>query len=165
METIERTETPTAPLDDAMLMLNRRSRMLGWLAGILAVAVVAMGAWMIFGDDGGQSLTAEQEQMIETVDAYLDSWNTGDGAAAAALMSPSGYHDNGSRYFVRDGQLAAFIEQVHGMNFSVSRTGDAAFVGNYVMTTEHIPATSTTDRPSIYKMSTDGTTILWHHAP
>ena len=43
--------------------------------------------------------------------------------------------------------------------------GEAAFVGNYVMTTDFIPAGSQTARPSIFKMTPDGTAVIWHYAP
>jgi hypothetical protein len=134
---------------------------------VLSAAVVAMGATLIL--DGSSEAEAEltpvQEEMLETIDAYMDAWNAGDGATAAALMAPSGYHDNGSlRSYVAQGDLERFIDGVSGVGFSVSRS-DAAFVGGYVMTTDQRPAGSSTDQPSIYKMSPDGTVILWHLAP
>jgi hypothetical protein len=139
MQTLERTES--APVVDEQI--QNRNRTFVFLSAILAVAVLAMGAIMIFGDDGGQSLRPEQEQMVETVDEYLAAWNAGDGAAATALMASSGYHDNGTAQIpVADGRLEAFIDNVNAIGFSVRRTGDAAFVGNFVMTTDHIPATS-----------------------
>jgi hypothetical protein len=150
-----------------MVTLRKRNRWLTWLAGALAVAVIGLGAWLIVdgGSETAADLTPVQEQMLETIDAYADAWNSGDGAAATALVADSGYHDNGSdRHYVADGDLAAFVEKVHRMNFSVRRT-EAAFVGNYVMTTEHIPAESEVARPSIYWMASDGTRILWHMAP
>jgi len=163
METMERVEPAEAPLDRQILTLRKRDRWLAWLAGILAVAVLAMGAWMIFGGDGGESLTAEQEQMLVTIDDYLAAWNAGDGAAAEALMRPSSYHDNGGSRYEADGALETFIGQVHSMGFSVSRT-DARIVGTYVFSTERIPADAAYDRPSLYHMSADGKTILSHLA-
>lgn len=168
MRTIERTDSIDAPVGGEIAHLRKRNRWLSWLAAALGVAVIGLGAWFIV-DSGTETaaadLTPTQVQMLETIDAYLDAWNAGDGAAAAALVSDSGYHDNGnSRYSVADGGLTAFITMVHGMDFSVSRT-DAAFVGNYVMTTEHIPADSEVGRPSIYWMASDGNRILWHMSP
>ena len=165
METIAGTDAVEAPLDKQILTLKRRDRRLAWLAGILAVAVVAMGAWMIFGDSGGQSLTAEQEQMIKTVDEALVHWNSGDGEALAAMFGPNGYHDNGdSRYYVTGGELANYVEAVHAMNFSV-RSGEHYVIGNYVLSEGFIPETSETVRLGIHAMSADGETILWHLAP
>lgn len=165
MQTTERFESTEATVDDERL--TKRNRALGWLSGVLAVTVIGLGAWLIF-DSGSEAadLTPVQEQMLETIDTYLNAWNTGDGDAAVALMSASGYHDNGgARYAVAEGELESFIERVgQSSSFSVSRS-DAAFVGDYVMSTEHIPADSDVQRPSIYWMSTDGTRILWHLAP
>jgi len=165
METMERSETPTAPLDHDLLRLKRRDLQLGWLAGILAVAVVALGAWMIFGDDGGQSLTAEQEQMVKTVDEALVAWNAHDGEAVAALYVPSGYHDNGStRYHVAEGKLAAYVTGLGSLGFSVEET-ETYVIDNYVVSGAHIPAGSESVQVSIHAMSADGTKILWHLAP
>ncbi|NNC93550.1 MAG: hypothetical protein HKN80_13790, partial [Acidimicrobiia bacterium] len=47
MQTIEKVESVEAPFDDETLKLKKRSRWLGWLAGILAVAVVGLGIWLI----------------------------------------------------------------------------------------------------------------------
>lgn len=165
METMERTKEPTAPFDQAMLTLKRRNRMLVWLAGILAVAVVAMGAWMIFGDDGGQSLTAEQELMLETVDEALIAWNAHDGEALAALYVPSGYHDNGStRYNVAEGRLANYVTGLGSLGFSVEQT-ESYVIDNFVVSAGHIPAGSESVQLSIHAMSADGTKIFWHLAP
>jgi hypothetical protein len=48
---------------------------------------------------------------------------------------------------------------------SSASDGDAAFVGDFVMTTDDIPETSETPHPSIFKMTPDGTAVLWHYAP
>ena len=42
---------------------------------------------------------------------------------------------------------------------------DVSFWQKYVFTTDHIPADSDTERPSLFRMSSDGTQILWHYAP
>jgi hypothetical protein len=152
-------------LDHDLLRLKRRNRLLGWLAGILVVAVVALGAWMIFGDSGGQNLTAEQEQMLEMVDEALVHWNAGDGDALAALFASTGYHDNGSnRYDVAGGELAAYVKAIHELDFSV-RSGEHYVIGNYVVSEGFIPETSEVVRLGIHAMSADGTKILWHLAP
>ena len=165
METIAGTDAVEAPLDKQILTLKKRDRRLAWLAGILVVAVVAMGAWMIFGDDGGQSLTAAQEQMLETVDKALVAWNAHDGEALAALYMPSGYHDNGNtRYYVAEGKLADYVTSLGAMNFSV-RSGEHYVIGNLVFSEGYIPQQSETVRPGIHAMSADGKRILWHLAP
>jgi len=165
METMERPGAVTSPPDNEILALRKRNRWLGWLAGTLAVAVVALGAWMIFGDDGGQSLTAEQKQMIETVDEALVAWNAHDGEAVAALYAPGGYHDNGAtRFHVSGDGLANYVTGLGSLGFSVDQT-DTHVIGNYVVSAGHIPAGSENVQLSIHAMSADGTKILWHLAP
>ena len=165
METMAGTDAVEAPLDKQILTLKKRDRRLAWLAGILAVAVVAMGAWLIFGNDGGQSLTGEQEQMLETVNEAHIAWNAGDGEALAALYAPDGYHDNGrSRYNVADGQLARYVETIHAMDFSVEQ-GEIRVYDNYVVSYDFSPAGSEAMLFGIHAMSPDGKTILWHYVP
>lgn len=137
-----------------------------WLVAVVAIALAALGTWAIV--DRGDDLTAEQEQMVETLDAYLEAWNDHDGEAAAALMATdSSYHDNGTtRIRVADGRFADFVTGLSGFSVrSEVSDGQAAFVGDFVMTTDYIPEGSTTPRPSIYRMTSDGTKIIWHYAP
>ncbi len=163
MQTIEEVEATEVDRDQT-IQLRKRNRWLGYLAGILAVAVVGLGAWIVFDSDSTADLTPAQEQMIETLDASLVAWNSGDGVAAEALMAPSGYHDNGIDRYYANGELAALIDFAHVTGFSVSTT-DRVFIGDFVIATSHIPADSTDVRVSMFKMSPDGTQILWHFTP
>lgn len=168
MQTLEQVETSPSVASGDTQQLRKQNRLLTWLSIALAVIVVAAGAWIVF-DDGGSAadLTAEQEQMLETINAYGTAWNDHDGTAAATLMaSDASYHDNGTRYLVADGRLAGFISSLSSFSVrSSAQDGEAAFVGNYVLTTDFIPETSTTGRPSFFKMTPDGTAIVWHYAP
>ena len=149
--------------------LKARVRMLGWLSAILAIAVIALGAWLIF--DGGESaddLTATQEQTLETLDAYLEAWNDADGAAAVALMTPNGYHDNlNAKYYANpsgsQGSLERLVDSADSLGFSVSRS-DVTFVGPWVVNTEHRPAGSANESLSLFYMNADGTKIVRHIA-
>lgn len=160
-------------VDDRVGGLKRQNRWLRWTSAVLAIAVIALGAWLFFGNDSGSGdldLTPEQEQMLETINAQLAAWNDGDGAGVVALMaSESSYHDNGSRRIaVADGALEDFVNGLGSLSFSVrslATEGEAAFVGNYVMTTDFVPADSQTPRPSIYRMTPDGSAVVWHYAP
>jgi len=162
METMERPDVVEPPLDKQLQMLRTRDRRLAWLAGILAVAVVAMGAWMIFGGDGGHSLTAQQEQ---TLDDFRVAWNAGDGEAVAALMMPSGYHDNGiNRHPVADGKLAGYVATMHALGLDVQDDEERRAYGDFVVSYSRL---STSDERSlgIVKMTPDGTRIFWHLVP
>ncbi|MFW2383149.1 MAG: hypothetical protein ACN4GZ_15465 [Acidimicrobiales bacterium] len=168
MKTMERNTTAAPIFNDEVEPLKRRNRWLTWLSVALAVALVGFGTWAIVGnDDGAADLTAQQEQMLETIDEYLEAWNNHDGEAAAALMaSESSYHDNGTRYFVADGEFADFVSRLTSFSVkSLASDGEAEFVGNYVLTTDYIPEFSTTATPSFFRMTSDGTKIIWHYAP
>lgn len=170
MKTMQRNTTTPPMVIDEVGPLKRKNRLLTWLSIALAAALVAFGA-LVYIDSGDTTndLTAEQEQMLETIDAYRVAWNDHDGPAAAALMaSDDSYHDNGTRYLVAEGRLENLISGLGGLSFSVrslASDGEAAFVGNYVLTTDFIPASSTIARPSFFKMTPDGTAIIWHYAP
>jgi hypothetical protein len=172
MQTIEQVQTPEPVVDNEVGALKKRIRRLSWLSGVLVVVVLGLGAWLLFGDSGTSDadLTAEQEQMLETINGHVAAWNDGDGAGVVAFMaSPTSYHDNGTgRIPVADGELEAYVDRLGSQSFSVRSSasdGDAAFVGNFVMTTDYIPETSETPRPSIYKMTPDGTAVVWHYVP
>jgi hypothetical protein len=166
MKTMERDITTAPIVNDEAEPLRRRNRWLTWLSIALAVALVAFGTWAVVGNDDAD-LTAQQEQMLETIDEFIVAWNNHDGEAAAALMaSESSYHDNGTRYYVADGEFADLVSGLTSFSVkSLVSDGEADFVGNYVLTTDYIPEFSTTARPSFYKMTRDGTMIIWHYAP
>lgn len=170
MKTMQRESTTPPTVIDEVTPLKSKNRLFTWLSIALVAALVAFAA-LVFIDSGdaADELTAEQEQMLETIDAYLAAWNDHDGAAAAALMaSDSSYHDNGTRYLVAEQRLERLISGLAGLSVSVrslASDGEAAFVGNYVLTTDFIPASSTIPRPSFFKMTPDGTAIIWHYAP
>ena len=76
MQTIERPGAAQASPGDTKL--KSRNRMLTWLVGILAVAVIGLGAWLVAemsaSSDTG-SLPAEVEAVL---DDYITAWETTD---------------------------------------------------------------------------------------
>jgi hypothetical protein len=163
METMVRPQE-TIPLVPEVASLKGRNRSLAWLSGILALAVVGLGIWLAVEINSDTAdLTALQTQQLETVDAYMDAWNAGDGAAAVSLMTPTAYHDNGDTVVrVFDGELESLIDMSKAMGFSVSRTADVGFAGDFVVTDTNVPAETGMQHVSIFKMTSDGTHILWH---
>ena len=150
--------------------LKSRIRMLSWLSAILAVAVIALGAWLIFDGDGESTadLTPVQEQMVETLDAYAEAWNEADGAAAVALMSRTGYFDNfARRYYANppqgEGNLEQLVDSANSLGFSAEIV-DVEFIDDWVVTTERRPVNSPDETMSIFHMSVDGTKIIRHFA-
>lgn len=72
MQTIERPEAPHAPSGDTKL--KRRNRLLTWLVGVLAVAVIGLGAWLIADAIAGDDLTAVPEGVEAALDTYDAAW-------------------------------------------------------------------------------------------
>jgi hypothetical protein len=88
------------------------------LAAGLALAVgLVVGRWTAPADEptavvvGGAALTDRQTQMSDALDDTVAGWRAGDGAAVAALFTPSGVLQLGTaRYRVDDGSLATYVE-------------------------------------------------------
>ena len=138
-----------------------RSLVLGWVSALLVVAVVGLGAWIVFADDSGQDLTTEQEQSLETIEAYLAAWNAGDAAAADALMDPNGYlEDPGGRFYVADGSHARWLESTQSMGFTMEVV-DTYAMDNVVLVTYRSAEGGNPSTPNVYYMSPDGTQIHW----
>ena len=138
-----------------------RSLVLGWVSALLVVAVVGLGAWIVFADDSGQELTTEQEQSLETIESYLAAWNAGDGAAADALMDPNGFlEDVGGRWYVADGSHARYLESLQSMGFTLELI-DTYAMGNIVLVTYRSAEGANPENPNVYYMSPDGTQIRW----
>ncbi len=131
-----------------------------WTIALLSLAVVGLVGFIVLSDDGNEAMTPEQDQMIETVDTYLAGWNAGDEEAVLAVMDPLGYYDNGEQWRVDDGRLAGYVRTLHSLGMNVAR-GETVVLGNVVVAMQTTYGESG-DYTSIYKMSPDGTTILWN---
>lgn len=86
MQTVEKVESVEAPFDPNMTKIKKRNRGLSWLAGILAVAVIGLGAWLIV------ELTASDgasvpEGVQTAIDDYNAAWQATDRAAFNAATT------------------------------------------------------------------------------
>jgi hypothetical protein len=161
MQETQATEPQSHSVVEESGRYKTRSLVLGWISALLVVAVVGLGAWVVFADDSGQELTTEQEQSLETIEAYLAAWNAGDGAAADALMNPNGYlEDIGGRWYVADGSHARYLETVQSMGFTMELIGTYA-MDNIVLVTYRSAEGGNPSVPNVYFMSPDGTQIHW----
>ena len=167
MQTVELIEELDVAAEDALP--DDRGGWLGWLTAVLGVAVIVLAVWLAFGDEGSKELTPEQERMLTTISDYIDATNARDGAAAAGFMSWEGaYHDTGTRRFhVRNGELANYIDSLGSSQLvrTSAADGEATFVGTYVLTIDYSPPFAEMGEPSLYKMTTNGTKIVWHYTP
>lgn len=75
MDTIERHEQREAPTDEVTRVM-KRNRRLGWLAGILAVATIGLGAWLIAETASSEGVSMPSEVQA-AMDDYYAAWNTG----------------------------------------------------------------------------------------
>lgn len=151
MQTIEKVDPVEAPLDEEMLTLKKRSRWLGWLAGLLAVAVVGLGIWLIAAVGAGTSMPSEVEA---AVDAYTLTWETADREAfLSATTSDYTFMNNGNEY---DRDLQAFTIGRPGGFFSFETldqtvSGDGPY---YVGSAERIRLSSSDNAPAYTGHST-----------
>ncbi len=153
------TETPN---------YKARNRWLMILSAVLAIAVVAMGAWLIVDDGSATVLTAEQEQMLETIDDAMIAINDGDAAALVAFYTTNGYHENYlRRYSAFDGELEDYFNMLAGSGFSVTPAADPVVVNDVVISSDYLSGLGGSETPttSFFKMTPDGTQIMWHYAP
>jgi hypothetical protein len=145
--------------------LRRRTRILGSLVVVLALAVIGLGSWILVSDPPVQDLTPVQETMLDTIDTYIEGWNAGDAEAVVSVMDPNGFlQDIGGRWEVADGALANYVNSLHMMGMRIW-PGDAYVIGPVVLVDHHYAEQSTTPGPNIYFMSADGTRILWAMEP
>jgi hypothetical protein len=152
-------ESDVAPDPDAV-RYRRRARVLGWIAVSLGIAVVGLVGWINLGSEAVDT-TTEQDQMMETIDAYIAAWNTGDGAAADALMDPNGYlEDVGGRWYVAENEHSNYIDFLHMTGFHITR-GEPVFVNNVVVVPHEYAAGNPYTSPNIYYMYPDGSKIWW----
>ena len=165
MQDTQSTEPDSASVVEDSGRYRTRSLVLGWISALLVVAVVGLAAWIVFADDSGQELTTEQEQSLETIEAYLAAWNAGDGAAADALMDPNGFfEDIGGRWYVADGSHARYLETVQSMGFTLELV-DTYAMDNVVLVTYRSAEGGNPSIPNVYYMSPDGTQIRWMIEP
>ena len=161
MQETQATELESTSVVEELSRYRTRSLVLGWISALLVVVVIGLGAWIVFADESGQELTTEQEQSLQTIEAYLTAWNAGDGAAADALMDPNGFmEDVGGRWYVADGSHARYLETLQTMGWTMKLV-DTHAMGNIVLVTYSSAEGSNPQNPNVYYMSPDGTQIRW----
>lgn len=135
MQTIEKPDLAQAPPGETKL--KTRNRLLTWLVGILAVAVLGLGAWLI-AEMSSSSATGSLPAAAEAaLDDYLAAWDaTNRDAFLAATTEDYTFKPNG-RVFTQAEQAAAlgvstFFEYEV---FATSSTGDGPY---YVGSAEQV---------------------------
>jgi cytochrome c-type biogenesis protein CcmH/NrfG len=83
METIERVDLEETKPN----RLRNRNRWLTVAVAVLLVALLALGAWLVFGTRG-QSPTAAPAEIQQLMEDYIGAWNDHDADAIEALVTP-----------------------------------------------------------------------------
>jgi ketosteroid isomerase-like protein len=134
MQTIERPEAAHTPPGETT-RLRKRNRLLMWLVGILAVAVIGFGAWLIADAASGDG-SALPTAVEDALDDYVAAWNARDGAAAVSLTTEDFVFVSQGQTLPRD-RLEGFVNQViPGARIEVldwTATGDGPY---YTASTE-----------------------------
>lgn len=145
MQTIEKVDPVEAPLDDKMLALQKRNRMLGWLAGILAVAVVGLGVWLIAEATSSDGASVPSE-VGAVLDNYNMAWETSDREAFLSATTPDYTFTNNGTEWGRDFQAGTVGSPGYFHVEVLDRTvsGDGPY---YVGIAETIQLSSADDAP------------------
>ncbi len=165
MRSVTEVEEPVEASGRDVAVLRRQNRRLKRIAAVLATLLVLFVAVTLVGD-GALILTGEQKRMVETIDTYLAGWNSGDAAAAEAVMAADAFFEDASgRWMVADGSHADYLTAVHSFGMRFYRVGEPVALGRVVI----VPTASSQNSPSpatdVYYMSPDGTEILWMIEP
>ena len=123
MQTIDRVES-TEVVDDRISKLRKRNRGLGWLAGLLAVAVIGLGGWLIADLNSGSAETAPTAEIEQLLNDYNTAWNEADGAGYLSMLTDS--------YTIETPRYGAFTGPEQALNFEPARNG-VQTVGDYTM--------------------------------
>lgn len=169
MQTVETVETVETPIDKQILILKKRDRRLAWLAGILAVAVVGLGVWLVAELNSGSSATAVTPEIEQLLTDYNTAFDNADGAAYLALLT-----DN---YVLESGQQTwtgpEYVSNLEPGRSGVERLSEYTMIGTgpwYVTSAGRLESTppygQTADVISVLKIVDQGGTlkIAYHKA-
>lgn len=96
---------------------------------VLAVALLALGAWAIY-QQTAESETAGPAAVNELLDDYGAAWDNYDGEAFLALTTADYVHDNGSTTYDQAGTATLISGTLGGMSFQAEQVGDRIVSGD-----------------------------------
>lgn len=114
--------TPTEQLKTA----ERNNRWLVAAVVVLAVALVALGAWVLY-DMASEPETAASDEITAVLDDYNAAWNEGDDDAFRELTSEGYTFTSGDTTANRDVQAVSIVAS---STFDVRRVGDLVVMGD-----------------------------------
>ena len=107
---------------------------------VLAIALLALGAWAIY-QQTAESETAAPAAVEELLADYYSAFNNYDGEAILALTTEGFVHDNGFRTYDQTGMAALVSGALQGVGFRVEKVGDPIVAGDgpyYVAEVNHL---------------------------
>lgn len=125
MQTIEKVDPAEARFDPTTEKIKKRNRLLGWLAGILALAVIGLGAWLIVelsSADQSAGFESLPPEVQAAYNGYIDGWLAHDGEAALSFATDDYHFVSGEAAFGRTAQARA-ISQGEFINFRPETLG------------------------------------------
>ena len=101
------------------------------LTVVLAVALVALGAWVIVDRSGSETLPADE--VATTAQRSLEAWDTGDSDAILDLYAEDATFANG-RDLVGAQAIADYVEELDGRGFVAEAMSTTVVEGNTAIT-------------------------------
>jgi hypothetical protein len=101
------------------------------LTVVLAVALVALGAWVIMDRSGNETLPADEVATI--AQRSIEAWDTGDSDAILDLYAEDATFDIG-RDLVGAQAIADYVEELDGLGFVVEAVSATVVEGNTALT-------------------------------
>ena len=123
------TTFDTPPVDHKLEEVNRANRWLIAAVVVLAIAVVALGAWVV-NDLSASSASEVPTEIATLLDNYTGTWNDHDGDAFLGYVRDTGYvHSSyGSTY--NTAETAAIVDGWEAQGYQVDVTGESLIVGD-----------------------------------
>jgi hypothetical protein len=120
--------TVEAPPAERLETAERNNRGLVMTVIELAIALVALGAWVLF-DQAAEPETATPQAVQELMDDYQAAWNNYDSDAFRAVTTEEYTHTNGDFTSTRDTTAGTIAHTASNADFQVERFGDLVVTG------------------------------------
>lgn len=162
-----RTDEPVAVTDGEVQRLQSRLRAMTVAVVVLAVALIGLGAWVIY-DLAAKSDTAATGEVETLLEDYTTAWNDYDGEAFLGLVTDD-YTFEYSGDVRSASEEAAEIDGLGAFDWSVERIGDPIMIGDgptYLVASADRVSTIGRDADgiSLYTIVEDGDTLrISHH--
>ncbi|MCL1600309.1 MAG: hypothetical protein M3112_02080 [Actinomycetia bacterium] len=122
------TTFDTPPVDHKLEEAQRSNRWLIAAVVVLAIAVVALGAWMI-NDLMASDASAVPTEIATLLDDYAGTWNDHDGDAFLGYVRDTGYVHSSYGGTYNAAETADIIDGWEAYGYRIEVTGESLIVG------------------------------------